>query len=157
MSYANYMVAAVLDPQVGQADVSGLASVLRIGVTRLSRRMRSERSSEGLTVSQLSVLGIIEREGPRSPTQLAAAERVQPPSMTRLITALEELGLVRRQPHETDRRQCVLALTDRGRDLLAEDRHRKQAWLAYRLSELSAAERDTLSRAVPLIERLADS
>jgi DNA-binding MarR family transcriptional regulator len=77
--------------------------------------------------------------------------------MTRLITALEELGLVRRQPHETDRRQCVLALTDRGRDLLAEDRHRKQAWLAYRLSELSAAERDTLSRAVPLIERLADS
>ncbi|MGD0441350.1 MAG: MarR family transcriptional regulator [Acidimicrobiales bacterium] len=151
------MVAAVLDPQVGQADVSGLASVLRIGVTRLSRRMRSERSSEGLTVSQLSVLGIIEREGPRSPTQLAAAERVQPPSMTRLITALEELGLVRRQPHETDRRQCVLALTDRGRDLLAEDRHRKQAWLAYRLSELSAAERDTLSRAVPLIERLADS
>ena len=133
MSYAKDMPEQdLLDRGALDAEVSGLASVLRIGVTRLARRMRSERSSEGLTVSQLSVLGIIEREGPLSPTQLAAAERVQPPSMTRVVGALEELGLLHREPHPTDRRQCVLALTESGRDLLAEDRNRRQAWLACR-------------------------
>jgi DNA-binding MarR family transcriptional regulator len=158
MSYAKDMTdQAVLDPEAPETDVSRLASTLRIAVTRLSRRMRAERTSEGLSVSQLSVLGIIEREGPRSPTQLASTERVQPPSMTRVVAALEELGLLRRQPHETDRRQCVLALTERGRELLAEDRNRRQAWLACRLSELSAPERDLLHKAVPVIERLADS
>ncbi|MGD0873714.1 MAG: MarR family transcriptional regulator [Acidimicrobiales bacterium] len=147
----------VLEPQAPGEDVSGLASALRISVMRLSRRLRSERKSEGLTVSQLSVLGIIDREGPMSPTQLAAAERVQPPSMTRVVAVLEDLGLVHREPHPTDRRQCVLALTDRGRDLLVEDRNRRQAWLACQLNELLPAERDALCSAVPVIERLADS
>jgi len=124
---------------------------------RLARRLRAERSSEGLTVSQLSVLGIIDRDGPRSPTQLAATERVQPPSMTRVVAALEELGLVHRDPHETDGRQCVIALTESGRELLAEDRNRRQAWLARRLEELSPAEREALRVAAPIIERLADS
>jgi len=82
----------VLEPQAPR-DVSGLASALRISVMRLSRRLRSERKSEGLTVSQLSVLGIIDREGPMSPTQLAAAERVQPPSMTRVVAVLETSAL----------------------------------------------------------------
>ncbi len=121
------------------------------------RRLRAERSSEGLTVSQLSVLGILERQGPLSPTQLAASERVQPPSMTRVIAALEELGLVDRDPHGTDGRQSVIALADRGRDLLAEDRSRRQAWLACRLEELSPEEREALAVAAPIIERLADS
>jgi DNA-binding MarR family transcriptional regulator len=158
MSYAKGMTEQVgQDAQAVEADVSGLASVLRIGVMRLARRMRSERTSEGLTVSQLSVLGIIDREGPSSPTHLAAAERVQPPSMTRVVAAIEELDLVRRQPHPSDRRQCVLALTDRGRDLLAEDRNKRQAWLACRLNDLLPAEREALRLAVPIIERLADS
>ena len=141
-----------------QADGStGLASALRISVMRLARRLRAERSSEGLTVSQLSVLGIIDREGPLSPTQLAAIERVQPPSMTRVVAALEDLGLVRRDPHLTDGRQCLITLTERGGDLLAQDRSRRQAWLACRLQELSTAEREALLVAAPIIERLADS
>jgi DNA-binding MarR family transcriptional regulator len=140
-----------------EEDVSGLASILRIGVMRLARRLRSERTSEGLTVSQLSVLDIIDRDGPLSPTHLAAAERVQPPSMTRVVAALEELELVHRQPHQTDGRQCVIALTDRGRGLLAEDRNRRQAWLACRMSELQPAEREALRLAAPIIRRLADS
>jgi len=140
-----------------EADGSRLASSLRIGVMRLARRLRAERSSEGLTVSQLSVLGVLERQGPMSPTQLAASERVQPPSMTRVIAALEELGLVDRDSHRTDGRQSVIVLTDRGRDLLAEDRSRRQAWLACRLEELSPAEREALRTAAPIIERLADS
>jgi DNA-binding MarR family transcriptional regulator len=143
--------------KAAEADASGLASVLRISVMRLARRLRTERKSEGLTVSQLSVLGIIDREGPLSPTQLAAMERVQPPSMTRVVAALEELGLVRRDPHLTDRRQSVIALTEHGRDLLAEDRSRRQAWLACRLEELSPLEREALRVAAPIIERLADS
>jgi len=158
MSYAKGMTEQIgRDALAAETDVSGLASVLRIGVMRLARRMRSERTNEGLTVSQLSVLGIIDREGPLSPTHLAAAERVQPPSMTRVVAALEDLDLVQRQPHQTDRRQCVLALTSRGRDLLAEDRNRRQAWLACRLSELLPAEREVLRLAVPVLERLAAS
>jgi DNA-binding MarR family transcriptional regulator len=103
------------------------------------------------------VLDIIDRDGPLSPTHLAAAERVQPPSMTRVVAALEELELVHRQPHQTDGRQCVIALTDRGRGLLAEDRNRRQAWLACRMSELQPAEREALRLAAPIIRRLADS
>jgi len=124
---------------------------------RLSRRLRAERSTDGLTVSQLSVLGVLEREGPLSPTQLAGLERVQPPSMTRIVAVLEELELVRREPHLTDGRQSVIALTDSGRSLLAEDRKRRQAWLACRLKELSSDEREALRVAVPILERLADS
>jgi DNA-binding MarR family transcriptional regulator len=124
---------------------------------RLERRLRSERSSEVLTVSQLSALGILGRMGPLSPTQLAAAERVQPPSMTRVVAALEELGFVIRHPHASDGRQCVIALSDAGRALLAENRSLRQAWLVDRLDELSPAEREALRRAGPIMQRLAES
>jgi DNA-binding MarR family transcriptional regulator len=138
-------------------DTSGLASALRISVMRLSRRLKAEKSSDLLTVSQLSALGTLEREGPLSPTQLAAHERVQPPSMTRVIAALEELQMVQRDAHLTDGRQSVIALTERGRSLLAEDRKRRQAWLARRLEELSDDEREALDKAAPIIEKLAGS
>jgi DNA-binding MarR family transcriptional regulator len=139
------------------AETHELASTLRVGVMRLERRLRSERSSEGLTVSQLSVLAILGRRGPLSPTQLASAERVQPPSMTRIVAALEEMGLVDRHRHETDRRQCVIGLSEAGRALLAEDRSRRQAWLAARLDDLSPAEREVLRVAAPIMQGLAES
>lgn len=122
---------------------------------RLARRLRVERSSDGLTMSQLSVLGVLDREGPQSPTQLAAHERVQPPSMTRVVAALESQGLVLRVAHPTDRRQCVIELAATGRGLLAEDRSRRDAWLAQRLADLSPEEREVLQAAAPIIERLA--
>jgi DNA-binding MarR family transcriptional regulator len=124
---------------------------------RLERRLRSERSSEGLTVSQLSVLGILGRKGPLSPTQLAAAEKVQPPSMTRIVAALEGLGLVVRRAHDSDKRQSVIELSDAGRILLAEDRSRRQAWLAGRLAELTSSERAALRLAAPIMQSLAES
>jgi DNA-binding MarR family transcriptional regulator len=136
---------------------SGLASTLRISVMRLGRRLRSERSSEGLSLSQLSVLGTIDREGPLTPTQLATRERVQPPSMSRVVAALDQMGLVRRAAHETDRRQCLIELTAQGRALLAEDRSRREAWLAQRLDELSATEREALRAVAPILDRLADA
>ncbi len=158
MSYAKDMTeTAGLATTAVRPDVSELASTLRIGVMRLERRLRSERSSEGLTVSQLSVLGILHRQGPLSPSQLAAIERVQPPSMTRVVAALEALSLVVRGAHVSDGRQSVIALTEQGRALLAEDRSRRQAWLACRLDELSPAEQEALRAASPIIQRLADS
>jgi DNA-binding MarR family transcriptional regulator len=140
-----------------QAETFELASTLRVGVMRLERRLRSERSSEGLTVSQLSVLGILGRKGPLSPSQLANAERVQPPSMTRIVGALQDMGLVERRAHETDRRQFVIELSPAGRALLAEDRSRRQAWLAGRLDALSPAEREALRAAAPIMQSLAES
>jgi DNA-binding MarR family transcriptional regulator len=158
MSYAKDMIASADRLAAEPAtEIHELASTLRVGVMRLERRLRSERSSEGLTVSQLSVLGILGQRGPLSPTQLAAAERVQPPSMTRVIGALEDLGLVDRHAHETDGRQSVIALSAAGRALLAEDRSRRQAWLAGRLAQLPQQERDALGLAAPIMQALAES
>ncbi len=143
--------------RVARTD-SGLASGLRISVARLSRRLRAERDpeSELLPVGQLSVLGALSRHGECSVGELAALERVQPPSMTRTVTCLEEGGYVVRRPHETDRRQVVVALSAQGLETLGADRLRRDAWLAQRLRELTPDERRVLRQAAPLIERLAD-
>ena len=142
--------------QVARTD-SGLASALRISVARLSRRLRSERDphNELLPVGQLSVLGALFRGGPCSVGELAASERVQPPSMTRTVNCLEDGGYVVRHKHETDRRQVVVALSQKGEETLTADRKRRDVWLAQRLKELSPEERNLLRKAAPLIERLA--
>lgn len=132
-----------------------LASEMRQSVMRLARRMRRERLSTDLTLTQLSALGAIERHGPLTPGELADHERVRPPSMTRTLAALEGLGLVGRTPHPTDRRQALVALTPAARDMLREDRRRRDAWLARRLRELPAADREALRRAAPVLERLS--
>jgi DNA-binding MarR family transcriptional regulator len=142
---------------LARPEDSGLEGALGLAVMRLSRRLRSERTPDTLTASQLSVLGVLERTGPLSPSQLAAKERVQPPSMSRVVTALEQMGLVDRHSHESDGRQSVIALSLGGRDLLAENRSRRQAWLAGRLDELSPGERQVLSRAVAILEGLTES
>jgi DNA-binding MarR family transcriptional regulator len=138
---------------------SGLASALRISVARLSRRMRSERDPENelLPVGQLSVLGALKRLGESTVGELAAVERVQPPSMTRTVNCLDEGGYVVRRRHETDGRQVVVALSDKGLATLAADRRRRDAWLAQRLRDLTPAERSLLREAAPLLERLAQS
>jgi DNA-binding MarR family transcriptional regulator len=136
---------------------SGLASALRISVARLSRRMRNERDpqSELLPVGQLSVLGALFRHGECTVGELAALERVQPPSMTRTVNCLADGGYVVRRRHETDGRQILVALSDTGRATVAADRRRRDAWLAQRLRELTLEERTVLRNAVPIIERLA--
>jgi DNA-binding MarR family transcriptional regulator len=136
---------------------SGLASALRISVARLSRRMRNERDpeSELLPVGQLSVLGALFRHGECTVGELAALERVQPPSMTRTVNCLADGGYVVRRRHEADGRQILVALSDTGRATVAADRRRRDAWLAQRLRELTPEERTVLRNAVPIIERLA--
>jgi len=152
MSYAKYM------PTVQSASRSGtgLASELRFSVARLSRRLRNEREPDNpLSVAALSALGILFREGECSVGALAAHERVQPPSMTRTVNCLVDDGYAVRRPHETDGRQVLVDLTDRGREILLADRRRRDAWLAQRLRELTPHERALLREAAPLIQRLA--
>ncbi|MGZ4469219.1 MAG: MarR family transcriptional regulator [Nocardioidaceae bacterium] len=135
---------------------AGLASALRVCIARLSRRLRSERDpANELSVGQLSVLGDLFRNGPCSVGELAAQERVQPPSMTRTVNCLEEGGYVVRRPHETDGRQVVVTLAPKGGETLASDRRRRDAWLAQRLRELTPEERAALRKAAPILERLA--
>lgn len=142
--------------KVARTD-SGLASALRISVAQLSRRMRSERDpdNELLPVGQLSVLGELSRAGEATIGELAARERVQPPSMTRTVNCLADGGYVVRRRHETDRRQIVVTLSATGRATVAADRRRRDAWLAQRLRELTAEERTVLRDAAPILERLA--
>ena len=134
-----------------------LASALRLAVMRLARRMRGERADTSLTLSQLAALATLERSGPLTPRELAAAERVQPPSMTRLTASLEAAGLVTRTAHPSDGRQVLLAVSAEGTALLHEDRRRRDAWLAQRLQDLPAEDLEVLRRAAVVLERLAAS
>ena len=134
-----------------------LTSALRIAVMRLARRLRAEKSDDTLTLTQLSALASLAKYGPLSPTALAEIERVQPPSMTRVIAHLEKLGLATRVAHASDRRQSVIALAAAGEERIAEDRRRSRAWLARVLADLEDEDRATLEAAVPLLERLAQS
>jgi DNA-binding MarR family transcriptional regulator len=138
---------------------TGLASALRISVARLSRRLRSERHPENelLPVGQLSVLGSLFRHGECTIGELAALERVQPPSMTRTVNGLVAGGYVVRRRGEKDGRQVVVALSPQGVATLTADRRRRDAWLAQRLRELSVEERNVLRQAAPILERLAQT
>jgi DNA-binding MarR family transcriptional regulator len=147
-------------PQQTRSD-AGLATALRISVSRLARRLRAERLTKGLepglSDTQLAALASLERHSTMTPGELADHEKVQPPSMTRVIAALEELGLVMRAPHATDRRQVVLTVTDRGREVVQQSRRLREEWLARRLRELSPEERAALRAAAPVLEKLSQS
>jgi DNA-binding MarR family transcriptional regulator len=108
-----------------------------------------------LTHSQISALQSIDLAGALTPRELAEAERVQPPTLTRIVSRLEELGLVVRTPHPSDGRQVILALSPAGRELLEGYRRSRDQWLAQRLSELSPEERDTVARAAEILARVA--
>jgi DNA-binding MarR family transcriptional regulator len=137
---------------------TGLASALRVSVGKLNRRLRGERDPENeLGVGQLSVLGALYLDGDSSVGQLAARERVQPPSMTRTVSCLEKGGYVVRKSHPTDGRQVVVSLAPKGEATLLADRRRREAWLALRLRELTPEERSVLRKAAPILEKLGRS
>lgn len=141
-------------PTATAADAA-LASALRLSVMRLARRLRSQRAATDLGLTHLATLSTLEFHGRLTPGELASHERVQPPSMTRVIATLEERGLVLREPHPTDRRQVLVMLSPEGRELLKGDRRRRDAWLSRHLCDLSADEVDLLRRVAPILERLA--
>lgn len=133
---------------------TGLAEELRTAIARLSRRLRVQ-SNSGLPFPQFAALATVDRHGPMTPRALADHERVQPPTMTRVVAALEEQRLLSRRPHPTDGRQVLLTVTERGRELLRETRERKQAWLLERLAELNPQELKILEQAAPILERIS--
>lgn len=135
--------------------MEALASRLRLAVVRLNRRLRAQRDVEVVTLTQLSAMASLHRHGPMSPGELATSERVQPPSMTRVIAALTDLGFVQRTPHPTDGRQTVVALTEAGRDYVDAEVSARERWLDARLAELTGDERAVLGRAVEIIDRIA--
>jgi DNA-binding MarR family transcriptional regulator len=133
-----------------------LSSALRISVMRLSRRMRQERSGEaGLSATQLAAMATLRRLGPLTAGELAAQEKVSPPSMTRILGRLSDLGMVDRRSHPRDGRQVLVELSAAGDRLLAADRRRRDEWLAERLRELSPEERERLRGVVGILDRLA--
>ena len=135
---------------------TGLSSALRVSVMRLSRRIRNERdASDDMSSNQIAALFTLARSGPMTIGDLAAEEKVQPPSMTRTVTSLVGKGLVQRDAHVTDRRAVMISLTDAGRTVLEETRRRREAWLHQRLCELTPAQRQILRDAAPLLELLS--
>lgn len=131
-----------------------LASQLRLAVLRLSRRLRQQAVGD-ITPSQLSALASIAKHGELSLGTLASIERIAPPSMTRIAARLEEQGLVSRRSDDADRRVARVAISDSGRAVLDEIRNRRDAYLAVRIRDLTDEERELLSKAVPILERLA--
>ena len=152
MTYANDMPTV---EKVARTD-AGLASELRLSVMRLRRRLAHERHPDNeLSLNQMAVLGALYRNGDLTVGELAAHERVQPPSMTRTVNCLEQDGYVARRPHDTDGRQVLVAISDSGRDVVRADRERRDAWLSRRLRELSPEDRAVLRKAAPILEQLA--
>jgi len=132
-----------------------LASRLRLAVVRLNRRLRAQRTDSAVSLTQLAAMSTLWKCGPLTPGELAAKEGVQPPSMTRVIAALEEAGLATRGPHPTDGRQAIVALTDAGRAFHDAQVSARELWLDKRLAELDAEERELLDRAAAIIDRMA--
>src|SRR5919202_2181701 len=112
-----------------RTSIAGLASQLRLALLHLTRLVRNQRVDMSVTLTQLSAMGTLRKSGPMSAGELAACERVQPPSMTKVLANLEERGLVRRDVHPTDRRQAIIAITPAGEALLDEERRSRDAWL----------------------------
>jgi DNA-binding MarR family transcriptional regulator len=122
---------------------------------RLARRLRQmQDDSLGLTPSQLSAMAVLLNSGDLLMGELAAQEKVQPPSMTRIVNSLEAGGYVARQPDPRDHRQCLVALTDSGREVLLANRRRRDQWLAVRLAELDPADREILRHAVRVLDKV---
>lgn len=138
-------------PSTSEAE---LAARLRLAVSRLARRLRRESVSD-ISASQLSALYTISRLGPLTLGDLSAAEGVRPPTMTRVVGSLEQLGLATRTVDPTDRRVAHVAVTAGGTQLVEASRHRKDAFLASRLRALAPDERAVLDRAAQILERLA--
>ncbi|MEQ4301621.1 MarR family transcriptional regulator [Plantactinospora sp. B6F1] len=138
-----------------QMPPAQLATLLRDAITRLNRRVRQTRPVGDLTGTQLSALTSLELGGALTPRELADTERVQPPTMTKIVAKLEERGLVQRTPHPTDGRQVILSTTDTGREMLAQFDRARSRWLAVRLAELTPEERDALQRAAEILQKVA--
>jgi len=135
---------------------SRLASDLSLAVMRLARQLRFRRPDSPVSLSQLSALSTLAKEGAMTPGALATRERVRPPSMTRVIASLAELGFVARTAHPADGRQVLVSVSPSGTELIEAERKASQEWLKSRLSQFDAEQRRTLLVAADLMSALVD-
>jgi DNA-binding MarR family transcriptional regulator len=138
---------------VADDAVAHAAAELRLVLGQLVRRVRAE---SGVPLGQLAVLGLLDRDGPGSTADLAAAQLVRHQSMARTVAQLVEAGAVAQRPHPSDGRKVELSITPSGRRLLEHERERRVDWLSRAIiSELGPDELPTLERATSLLARLA--
>ncbi|WP_432523932.1 MarR family winged helix-turn-helix transcriptional regulator [Kineococcus sp. SYSU DK006] len=140
----------------GAPALDQLAVDLRIALLRTARRLRAMKSVDELSDAQFSVLALLHRDGPRTPRELAEAEHVRPPSMTRTLTGLVDAGLVQRTEHPRDGRQVLCSVTEAGHRVVEDTRARRAAWLGRRLAVLGDDERATLAEAARILDRVVD-
>lgn len=141
--------------QAPAGSPTDLADRLHSAAIHLLRRLRREDDASGLGAPRLSALSVVVFGGPITVGGLAAAEQVRVPTMSRLVTALEGQGLVRRIADPTDKRVVRVVASEAGRALLFAGRERRVAALAYDVASLGKAQRAALVAAIPLLERLA--
>ncbi|MGN6403415.1 MarR family winged helix-turn-helix transcriptional regulator [Sinomonas sp.] len=135
-----------------------MAADLRALLRHVNRRLRQQADFGDLTRSQLNVLSLLEREGPATVSDLARAEGVRPQSMGATVAALEEAGLVRREPDPADRRKSSISLSEVAREQIAAKRLVRQDWLQRALSrELSPGELERVSEALVLLSRIVNN
>jgi DNA-binding MarR family transcriptional regulator len=137
-----------------QTEIAPLASELRVVLGQLIRRLRVEHR---FPISHGSVLGRLDREGPRSVSDLATAERVRPQSMAQTVSDLEGDGLVERNPDPSDGRRALVSLTPGGKETLEADRRNREGWLVKAIEELPAEDQETVGKAIVLLRHLAES
>jgi DNA-binding MarR family transcriptional regulator len=133
-----------------------LVAQVRRGASRLGRRLRLERPADSLSQTKLAVLAHLRRRGAATPGELAAAERLQPQSLTRVLADLEAEGMLSRRRDERDRRQYVLEITPVGMLALLQDMDERDHWLAEALRGLTETEQQVLYLAGVLMDRLSD-
>jgi DNA-binding MarR family transcriptional regulator len=133
-----------------------LASDLSLAVVRLARQLRFRRLESPVSLSQLSALSTLAKEGAMTPGALAMRERVRPPSMTRVIASLAELGFVARSAHPGDGRQVLVSVSPAATELIEAERRASQEWLKERLDRLDPDQRKTLLMAADLMMALVD-
>jgi DNA-binding MarR family transcriptional regulator len=133
-----------------------LPSDLSLAVVRLARQLRFRRPDSPVSLTQLSALATVAKEGPMTPGALAARERVRPPSMTRVIASLVDLGFVDRTAHPDDGRQVLVSVSAAGTELIEAERRASREWLSQRLAALTAQDRATLLAAADLMLAIVD-
>ncbi|KQU39636.1 MarR family transcriptional regulator [Rhodococcus sp. BP-349] len=136
-------------------ELRALAGDLSLAVVRMTRHLRGRRTSQ-VTLTQLSALATLAREGAMTPGTLAARERVQPPSMTRVVASLGDLGYVDRMPHPTDGRQIIVSLSDAGRQVIEDEVNAREAWLTEQLRGLDADQLVAMRTAVDIMSAIVN-
>ena len=133
-----------------------LADSLRVAMVRLGRKMRRERADESLSLHHLSALGAMQQLEEPTLARIAACEGVKPPSMVKTLQHLESLDYIERSAHPSDGRMVVLRISDKGEQMIAGMRERRNLALAAAIDGLEPDEREVLERAVPILRRLAE-